>query len=172
MRTAAPHKGRPCTVCAHANLKAIDRELLEPGASLTEIAARYPPLVRTSLGRHRTLHIASVLKAETVQAFDADQAAHGLDLTERVDKLFDRANDLLTAMQAEKDFRGATTAIREMRGCLELLGKLRGEIADSTTINVFASPTWVTVQTNVLAALAPYPEAKAAVVLALDVPGG
>ena len=170
MRAAEPHKGRPCTVCAHPNIKAIDRELLELGANLTEIAARYPPLIRTSIARHRKMHIAPVLKAETVEAFEVAEIARGASIEERVDALFVRADGLLQAMEDAKDYRGATAAIREMRGCLELIGKLRGQIDAGVTVNVFAGPAWVAMQTRVIMALEPHPAARAAVVEALQAP--
>ena len=170
MRAAEPHKGRPCTTCTHPNARAIDRELLEPGAILKEIAARYPPLVPSSLARHRKLHIAPVLKSETVEAFNQSEIARGATLTERIDGLFEKASSLLQSMEEQKDFRGATGAIREMRGCLELLGKIAGQIDPGTTINVFNAPAWVTMQTNVITALAAFPEARMAVVEALKAP--
>lgn len=169
MRTAAPHKGRPCLVCIHPKVKAIDRELLEPGAVVTDIAARFD-LQRTSVGRHRRMHIAPQLKAETVEAFEAGETARGASLTERIDGLFEKASGLLIKMEEQGDFRGATAAIREMRGCLELIGKIAGQIDAGTTINVFAGPAWVSMQTTVIQALAPFPDARAAVVRALDVP--
>lgn len=169
MRRAEPHKGRPCLTCKHPMKVAIDRDLVTPGVPLIAIAKQYG-LHRHALARHRKQCVASLIKAEAVQAHAADEAEHGASLTERVDALYAKADSYLEKMVEAGDFRGATAAVRELRGCLELIGKLHGQIDPGTTINVFNGPAWVTMQTNVLAALALYPDARAAVVRALDVP--
>ena len=74
--------------------------------------------------------------------------------------------DTATAEEG-KDLRIALGAIREARGCVELLGKLAGELQDGATVNVFISAEWQTVQTAILDALAPHPDARIAVAMAL-----
>ena len=46
---------------------------------------------------------------------------------------------------------------------MDLIGTLLGELDDGPTVNVLVAPEWVTVRSTVLAALGPYPEARAAV---------
>jgi len=52
---------------------------------------------------------------------------------------------------------------------LELLGRLMGELKDQTAVNVFVTPEFATVIQKLCDALAPWPEARAAVA---DVPRG
>ena len=63
-------------------------------------------------------------------------------------------------------------AAHRLEAELQLVGRLVGQLSDpapvSQTVNVLvASPEWVATRTAILNALAPYPEARAAVVEAL-----
>jgi hypothetical protein len=60
-------------------------------------------------------------------------------------------------------------AIRELRGLVELIARLTGELDDRpvATVNIVASAEWIEVRTALYEALRPYPEAAAAVVGAL-----
>src|SRR3954453_21307670 len=53
--------------------------------------------------------------------------------------------------------------VRETRGCLELLAKLLGELDERPQVNLLLAPEWRTVRGALLAALAGFPEARAAV---------
>ena len=57
--------------------------------------------------------------------------------------------------------------MREARGCLELLAKLTGELQQEGSINVLIAPEWLALRGALLAALAPYAEARTAVAAAL-----
>ncbi len=61
----------------------------------------------------------------------------------------------------------ALKAIREARGCVELMAKVAGEIKDGPTFNVTLSAEWVQVQSIILGALSAHPEARVAVAGAL-----
>ena len=63
-------------------------------------------------------------------------------------------------------------AVEQARRCLELLGRLRGELRNEVTINLVHTPDWVRFRTLLLDALSPYPEARAAVVRALTAHAG
>ncbi len=77
-----------------------------------------------------------------------------------------------TACEVDGDLRVALGAIREARGCLELLGKLAGELQEGATVNVFVSAEWLQVQAVILTALEPHAEARFAVAAALGNIGG
>jgi len=79
-----------------------------------------------------------------------------------------RALNILSKTEEAEDWRAATGAIREARGCLELLGKLAGELQEGQTVNVIVSPQWVELRTTIIGALEPHPEAKFAVLRALQ----
>ena len=59
----------------------------------------------------------------------------------------------------------ALAVVKELRACLELSGKATGELNDrpQVTVNLMASPEWLSVRDVILAALLQYPDARAAV---------
>jgi hypothetical protein len=76
-----------------------------------------------------------------------------VDLRNKAFGIFDKA-------EGSDDLRAAVSAIREARGCVELLAKLAGELKDAPTINLTISAEWLTVQAAVLKALEPHPAAR------------
>jgi hypothetical protein len=54
-------------------------------------------------------------------------------------------------------------AVAQLRPSIELLGELVGELDARGTVNVVVSPEWQQVRSELLAALADYPDARAAV---------
>ncbi len=60
----------------------------------------------------------------------------------------------------------------QLKGQIELLAKLLGELSDAPTINIVMSPEWVALRRSIQSALIPYPEALAAVVTAVRPTGG
>ncbi len=74
-----------------------------------------------------------------------------------------KAWELLHDAEAQDDTRTALAAVREVRGCLELLARLLGELRDQPLVTLVAAPEWVAVRGVVLDALAPYPDVRTAV---------
>ena len=96
---------------------------------------------------------------------------HAIDVLAEVERLHQRAVQLLEQAEAANDLRTALSGIRETRGCLELLAKLRGQLDDRPQVSILISPEWLQVRSELLVALHPYPDAKAAVaarLVALD----
>ncbi len=75
---------------------------------------------------------------------------------------------ILDRAEKESEYRNALAAIREARGCLELLGKLAGQLQSAPTVNVVVMPEWQQLQALVLSALEPHAEARFAVASALE----
>jgi hypothetical protein len=152
---------RTCTICAHKKRSDIDKALVERQPFRT-IADQHG-VSKTALLRHFDDHLPpSLLKAQAArEAADAD------NLLAQVVDLRDKALSILQKAEASEDLRNATGAIREARACVELLGKLAGQLKDAPTINLVLSAEWLTVQATVLAALEPHPEARLAVAHAL-----
>jgi hypothetical protein len=109
-------------------------------------------------------HISETL----IQAKEAKEVAQADNLLDQVRDLQKKALNILFKAEAAKDYRAATGAIREARGCLELLAKLLGEITEGQTINVLIAPEWLSLRTVILEALEPYPEARISVSRALE----
>ena len=152
---------RRCTICAHEKRPDIDRALVA-GEKYRDIAGQFG-VSRSALVRHSDDH----LPASLVKAHDAAEAAQADALLAQVVDLRDKAIGILEAAEEKKDLRSAIAAIREARGCVELLGKLAGQLQDVPVINVFMSAEWQGVQTAILAALEPHADARMAVAKAL-----
>ena len=145
---------RTCTICTHKQRTAIDEALVarEP---FRNIAARFK-VSTSALVRHSDDHLpSSLLKAQKArEAADADALlAQVVDLRDKAFGIFDKA-------EGSDDLRAAVSAIREARGCVELLAKLAGELKDAPTVNIVLSAEWLTVQAAVLKALEPHPAAR------------
>lgn len=152
---------RKCTICTHEARDAIDRALIEHRA-FRAISRQFGPS-KDALIRHHDNH----LPTELLKAAEVADVARASDLLDQVTTLRDRAIAILDKAEAGGEFRSALGAIREARGCLELLGKLAGQLQDAATINVIVTPEWQHLQAAVLAALEPHTEARLAVASAL-----
>jgi len=153
---------RTCTVCTHPQRDAIDRALVA-GESIRGLSSLYI-VSQSALARHRDNHLPATL----VRAEAAAEVARGDDLLDQVDQLLRWARGIIAEAAKAKDLRTALQGIREARGCLELMGQLMGELEKGQTVNVLVMPEWIEVRAVVVGALAPYPEARAAVATALE----
>ncbi len=113
--------GQPCTICRHPQRAEIDGALIE-SQSLRNIAKRFGT-TSTSLHRHR-----KHLPAELTKAKQAEEVANADTLLGRVEALISRLEGIATKAETEKQWRAASGAMREIRGCLTLLGQLSGEL--------------------------------------------
>ena len=124
---------RKCTICAHKKRSDIDEALVER-QPFRDIAGQYG-VSKSALVRHSDDHLPSkLLKAQAArEAADADA------LLGQVIELRDKALGILQKAEDADDLRNATGAIREARACVELLGKLAGQLKDAPTINLVLS---------------------------------
>ena len=135
---------RACTICSHPKVTEINRALVK-GTSCREIASQYR-VGYMSVHRHKDNgHIpASIAKAE-----EAKEIAKGDDLLRYVKGILGKAVSYMNQAEAAGDLRTACSAIREARGCVELLGKVTGELGPNNQVNVqvnipsmMDSPEW------------------------------
>ncbi len=152
---------RKCSVCEHIQVKDIDESLVN-GTGLRKIAERFS-LATTSVHRHKKHLNGTLIKAREVK-----KITHADSLLEQVKYLQEKSLEILSKAEEIGDYRACTSAINEARKCLELLGKLAGELQDGQTVNVIVSPQWVELRTTIIEALEPHPEAKFAVLRALQ----
>jgi hypothetical protein len=153
---------RTCTICAHAKRPDIDKALVE--RQPFRAIARQHSVSKDALIRHHDDH----LPASLVKAQEATEAAQADALLAQVVDLRDKALGVLGKAEKSADLRAALSAIREARGCVELLAKLAGQLKDSPTINLILMPEWRQLQAAILAALEPHVEARLAVASALS----
>ncbi len=152
---------RKCSVCEHIQVKDIDESLVN-GTGLRKIAERFS-LSTTAVHRHKKHLNGTLIKAREVM-----KITHADNLLEQVKYLQEKSLHILSKAEEIGDYRACTSAINEARKCLELLGKLAGELQDGQTVNVIVSPQWVELRTTIIEALEPHPEAKFAVLGALQ----
>jgi hypothetical protein len=151
---------RHCTVCNHPQRDSIE-ELLLKGDSIRVIAGQFS-LSYSSLQRHMSEHISEIM----IQAKEAKEVTQADTLLDQVKHLQNKALNILSKAEAAKDYRAATGAIKEARGCLELLAKLLGELNEGQTVNVLIAPEWLSLRNVILEALEPYPQARISVATA------
>lgn len=152
---------RRCTICEHPKRDEINKALIET-QNIAEIAKRYG-VSYDSLFRHRQGHIPEAL----AKAQEAREVAQASSLLDQVCELRDKALGILAKAEQAGDLRTALQGIKEARGCLELLGKLQGELQERQIINILVAPEWINLRAVILTALEPYPEAKLALAEAL-----
>lgn len=155
--------GGQCTICNHPQRVEIDKALVE-GESLRNVAKRFD-VSYSSVGRHkRNGHIAEqiakaakkkeIKQAKEVQAAilaqEAQEVADAQTILDEVSRLKDRALTILARAETEGT-REACMALREVRGIVELLAKVRGELkGDGPTINIIQNPQFVEFKSVVL----------------------
>ena len=150
---------RSCTVCVHPKREEINRALV--GGASNRSVASLNDVSEAAVRRHKANH----LPAKLVMAQAAEEVAQADDLLGQMRDLHARTLAVLEAAETTNQHRTALSAIREARSNLELLAKLLGELDERPQVNVLISPT---VQTAIIAALEPYPEARLAVADALE----
>jgi hypothetical protein len=152
-----------CTVCDHKERATIDRLLIRQVRANRAIALRYG-LVHTSLQRHRENH----LPAKLAKAEAASELARADQLLAELRDLHEKARGMLEDAEAAGDLKTALGAVREARGCLELLARLLGELKDTPEVHLHLSTEWQAVQAAILSALAPFPQVRMKVAEAID----
>ncbi len=111
-----------CKVCNHKHVKEIDSAIVR-GVTLQEIADKYS-LHPSTVCRHKA-HIADkITKANVIL-----EAKEGAGVLQKISELLQKAHDLLDKAEMNGDIRTAIQAVREARGCLELMAKATGELA-------------------------------------------
>jgi hypothetical protein len=153
---------RRCTVCDHPERHSID-EALVTGAPYRSVAKRFERS-ESAVYRHKTEH----LPAHLLKAKEVEEAARADDLLDQVRNLQAHALDILERAEKAGDLRTALAAISQVRGNLELLGKLAGEIDERPVVNLNVSPEWLELRGVIVGALEPYSEARGAVLSALE----
>lgn len=153
-----------CKVCSHPDRADIEAAIAG-GMSNAEAGRRWG-MSREAVRRHKDAHLSPALRA-VVAGRESAGAVKALD---RLEALYAKASSVLDAAEAEGKASLSLAAIRELRGIVELLARVTGELDERPTVqvlNVAASPEWDALRGVVLGALRPFPDAGRAVALAL-----
>ena len=154
---------RTCTICHHPQRDAIDHALVECQRGLRDIARQWR-VSKDALARHK-LHIPATL----ARAHEAQEVTRADDLLAGVIALRKRLEKALEGAQAAKDVASVARELREtLRLMLELEGRLRRGPQVQVAVSFVQSPEWARVQARIVEALARFPEARAAVVAAIE----
>jgi hypothetical protein len=166
-----------CTVCSHP-----DRVLIEStriaGASLDTISAKYN-VSRDAVWRHMSKHVPEDLRAEYLAGIPmtelAEKAAlEGVSVLQYFSIIRGTLMQQFQLAASVNDKHATATLAGRLTEVLRAIGSISGEMGsmavNNLTINnttVLNSPIFANLQANLLHALAPFPEARAAVVQAL-----
>lgn len=173
--------GPACVVCNH-----VDRARMETlkagGASFEAIAKKFDGVSKDQFWRHWTRHVPAERRAELIGGPEikieqlAEKAAEsGLGLLDSFAHMRARLFSSFDAACDVGDRSGQSMIAGRLLETLREMGKLTGEIRQisggGVTINnnvaVMNSPAVAEMQAVIIRALAPFPEARAAVVAAL-----
>ena len=113
---------RKCTICESQRLREIDESLVS-GNSIREIARTFA-VPYHSVDRHKKNHLPPLL----AKAKQAEDVVEGTSLVDRIERIMARCEMIAETATKAKDWGPAIAASRELRGCLELLAKVSGEL--------------------------------------------
>jgi len=155
--------GRSCTVCTHEERQAIDRALVSRSASYRDIAGQYS-VSKTAVSRHTREHLPELL----AKAHHAQEMADADEMLMDMRRLQARTLLALTRAEQARDWMPMLRAVREARENIRLLGELHGKIATQGTTTIINNPEYIEARTIIVSTLEDFPEAKRAVVSALE----
>jgi hypothetical protein len=168
-----------CQVCKHPERWRI--ELLRAGgASLDALAAKFE-LERDAIHRHWHNHVTAEMKASylcgpaQLAELAEKAAAEGDSVLDHLRMIRTVLTGQLAAVTEAGDARGATYVARGLTATLEAMARITGELGSmAQSINITNNiavlsehPAFLRVQAAMLKALAPFPDARFAVVDAL-----
>lgn len=158
---------RVCSICSHESRAEIER-LLVSRSSYRAIAIQLG-VGKDSLRRHAKEHLPALL----AKAHEAEEIARADELIKQLRELQERTERLLDKAELHNKWHSAFVGVGQYRQNLELLARLIGELEATPAIqvNVLVSEEWLELRTAIVAALEPHPEAKEAVLRALEVSG-
>jgi hypothetical protein len=152
---------QPCTICTHAQRQAIDRALVGDAPN-RRIATQYE-VSEAAVRRHKAEHLpARMLKAQ--ERTDVRQA---IDVVQQLMVINGATLSILKEARDSGKHAIALMAIDRVQKQIELQAKLLGDLQQEGTVNIMVNPQWVTIRAVLFDALAPYPDARAAVASAL-----
>lgn len=167
-----------CTTCSHPD-RALVELLWVDGMAVEKIAARFPPLKRDAINRHCANHLSDEEKISYL-AGPAAIASLSLHAERENRSLIDYqgiVRSVLTGMMMAAAAEAKPYVVERLSGrlleCLRDIGRTTGEISQfaATSISitnnnavVMNSPIVAELQSEILQALAAFPEARNAVV--------
>lgn len=153
-----------CKTCAHPKRDQIEQAMVA-GWNNGRISREFGVSVY-SLNRHRHNHLTPAIR----KALETRNERAGDAAADRLEELYRKGRRLLEKADKQDNIGHALAAIRELRGIVELLARMTGELDERPQVNVVslaASPEWQATLQRIVTALHPYPDASQAVAQAL-----
>jgi hypothetical protein len=150
-----------CSICKHAERSGIESALAS-GASLRDIARQFGA-GKDAVARHRDNCIKPILQEAKAQ--QDEQTA--FNTISEMEWIREQARSIYQATNDAGDYRLALAALGELRRQNELRAKLEGEL-DEHSITITSIPEWQELRALLLDALSQHPQAKMAVIRALE----
>jgi len=148
---------RTCTACAHRDRPAIDAALVA-GTPNRRIATQHG-LSEAAVRRHAAEH----LPASLVTAAGEEATRQALDVLAQLKQINASSVAILAEARRAKDGDLAFKAVDRIHKQIELQAKLLGDLDERPVVNVLVTPEWQQLRGQIVAALRPFPEARAAV---------
>ena len=157
--------GRACLVCASPRRRGVDEALAAGVETYASVGRRFR-LSADSVKRHKAAHLSPALQRVVLAQADDESALAVFNSTlNQVQSLAGRLEQLMSVAEERGSLIGASNVARELRMCLELVAKLRGELNErpqTTVVNVMASPEFARVVSTIIGTLEPWPAARLA----------
>ena len=154
---------RSCSICAREDVEQINQDILS-GIPFERLHVKYGASVG-ALHRHKT-HLLTQIAA--VQPVDISNPSY---VMQRIQELETRADALYTAAVKKGDLLNTGRALKELREITSLYARLTGELNTQQQVvhqHLHVSPEWAYLRSVILKSLQPYPEARAALIAALE----
>ena len=158
--------GRKSKIESHSKRNIIVKRLAS-GEEYSDIIRDFPELTWDDLDYYKQKKLPELIsKSKDLKA--EVESIQGTDTLAEVRGLKTKALSILEQAQEAGDLKTALLGIREARGCLETCMKAEGQLKDGPQITIINNPEWVELRTVIIAALDEFPQAKAAVVHAIN----
>lgn len=148
----------------HPQRKAIEQAIVE-GEPLRNVAKR-AGVHASTVCRHKDR-----LSAKLARQHRAAEDAEAGDLLAKIVELEVEAKRIKLKAEEQGDLKTALSGVRELTRIVELLARIRGQIAEQAAVHIHLSPEWVALRAAITLALDPFPEARQAVAQALTAEG-
>ncbi len=166
-----------CSVCSHPSIELIDSELGRGVKSRRSLALVYQlgisALTRHVAHRRKQVGLVAAMSqkgakrgSDTIERTThqrLDAMLSGSALIREISSLRTRADRLAVSAEASNDARTALLAIRELTRLLELQGRMTLEAQQGRAADIASHPVWMSLASDIMQALAMYPDAALAV---------
>jgi hypothetical protein len=158
---------RTCTVCSHPDRGEIEEMLATRTGTYRGIARTYG-VSDDAISRHvKSKHISELITL----AADAERAAQGDNLLDRLEALQSRVEAFLGRVEHTDKHAATLGAFREVRSTLEVIGEVTKELDRTPTLNLTLSPEWMELRAVIVQSLDAHPDAQQSVLAAIEAVG-